>query len=139
MPNHEKLNYVEFPANDIPATKRFFEQAFGWQFEGFGPEYTAFTDQGLNGGFYQSSLMSNVERGSALLVLLSDDLEQSQVNVQAQALKFHTLYFHFLVAGDFILSNLAVTSWPFGKKIHNIRFTKVARCPLLITNGATTS
>jgi len=95
MPNNDKLNYVEFPANNIPATKRFFEQAFGWQFEDFGPEYTAFSNQGLDGGFYQSSLMSNVERGSALLVLLSDDLEQSQVNVQAAGAEISQTIFSF--------------------------------------------
>ena len=32
MSNHEKINYVEFPAKDIPATKAFYEKAFGWGF-----------------------------------------------------------------------------------------------------------
>ena len=51
MPQSEKLNYVELPAKDIDATKRFFENVFDWKFVDYGPEYTAFSDQGLDGGF----------------------------------------------------------------------------------------
>ncbi|MEM9807750.1 MAG: VOC family protein, partial [Cyanobacteria bacterium P01_D01_bin.56] len=36
MNEHEKINYVELPARDIPATKAFFIQVFGWAFEDFG-------------------------------------------------------------------------------------------------------
>ena len=52
MPAHEKINYVEFPANDLERTKAFFEAAFGWSFVDYGPEYAAFSDQGLDGGFF---------------------------------------------------------------------------------------
>ena len=31
MSSNLKLNYVEFPAKNIPATKHFFEQAFDWE------------------------------------------------------------------------------------------------------------
>lgn len=34
---HEKINYVEYPAKDIAATKQFFETAFGWVFVDYGP------------------------------------------------------------------------------------------------------
>ncbi|WP_448569709.1 VOC family protein [Thalassotalea ganghwensis] len=74
---HEKLNYVEFPATDLAATKRFFEQAFSWQFTDYGPEYSAFSNQGLDGGFYQSTLTATTQNGSALLVLYSEDLQAS--------------------------------------------------------------
>ncbi|MCU7859915.1 MAG: VOC family protein, partial [Candidatus Thiodiazotropha sp. (ex Lucinoma kastoroae)] len=30
MNEHEKLNYVEFSAKNLGATKAFFESAFGW-------------------------------------------------------------------------------------------------------------
>ena len=43
MNEHEKINYAEYPAKNIAATKRFFEVAFGWSFEDFGPEYAAFS------------------------------------------------------------------------------------------------
>lgn len=83
MTKNLTLNYVEFPACDIPATKAFFEQAFAWSFQDFGAEYAAFTNQGLDGGFYQSSLTSKVSQGAALLVLKSDNLEETQALIES--------------------------------------------------------
>jgi hypothetical protein len=53
--DHEKLNYVEFAAHDLQATKTFFVAVFGWEFVDYGPEYTAFSNQGLDGGFYRAT------------------------------------------------------------------------------------
>lgn len=95
MSSSLKLNYVEFPASDIPATKLFFEKAFGWTFQDFGPEYTAFTDQGIDGGFYKSELTSVAANGAALLVLKSDDLEITQSIVESAGGKISTPIFSF--------------------------------------------
>jgi len=78
---HEKINYVEFPASDIAATKRFFEEVFGWSFEDFGPEYAAFSNEGLDGGFYFADLQSKPEKGGALIVFYSEDLEGTESKV----------------------------------------------------------
>ena len=77
-----KINYVEFPARDIEETKRFFETVFGWGFEDYGPDYAAFSDQGIDGGFFRSDLASSAEKGSALVVLYSDSLEKVQAQVE---------------------------------------------------------
>lgn len=61
MPEHEKINYVEYPARDLRATKSFFQVVFGWSFVDYGPTYTAFSGQGLDGGFYQSELAASTE------------------------------------------------------------------------------
>jgi predicted enzyme related to lactoylglutathione lyase len=82
MSEPEKLNYVELPARDLPATRAFFQAAFGWEFEEFGPDYCAFAGQGLDGGFYRSELYSNTQNGSALLVFYSDDLEATQASIE---------------------------------------------------------
>ncbi|MBQ4836579.1 MULTISPECIES: VOC family protein [Pseudoalteromonas] len=74
MNQHEKLNYVEFAAKDLQSTKLFFSQVFDWEFVDYGPEYTAFSNQGLDGGFYQADMSSTVSRGGALLVFYSNDL-----------------------------------------------------------------
>lgn len=74
MSRHEKINYVEYPSRDLPETKRFFERAFGWTFQDYGPDYAAFSDQGLDGGFFKSGLAARTETGSALIVLYSEDL-----------------------------------------------------------------
>lgn len=90
-----KLNYVEFPAADIPATKHFFENAFDWTFEDFGADYSSFSDQGLSGGFYKSDLTSVASKGAALLVLLSEDLENTQSIVESAGGKISTPIFSF--------------------------------------------
>ena len=95
MPTNLKLNYVELPAKNIPETKKFFEDVFGWSFTDFGPDYTAFTDEGLDGGFYKSDLSSLVSNGSALLVLLTEDLEQAQATVELFGGKISTPIFSF--------------------------------------------
>ena len=80
--NHEKINYVEFPSKDIPATKAFFEQAFGWSFVDYGPEYTAFSNEGVDGGFFKSEQQSLTSNGAALIIFFSDDLESTQTKVE---------------------------------------------------------
>ncbi|GAA6143218.1 VOC family protein [Hydrogenophaga sp. 5NK40-0174] len=81
--HHEKLDYVEFPARDLPATKGFFEKVFGWTFTDYGPAYTAFAGQGLDGGFYQAEMASSPAAGAALLVFYSDRLEETLAKVEA--------------------------------------------------------
>jgi len=75
VPTNEKLNYVEYPAQDLEATKHFFTRVFAWSFTDYGPEYTSFSDQGLDGGFFKANLKSSSANGAALLVFYSDDLE----------------------------------------------------------------
>ena len=70
----ESINYVEFPASNIAATKEFFKSCFNWAFEDYGPEYSAFSNAGLEGGFFKSDKSSTTENGSALVVLLSEDI-----------------------------------------------------------------
>jgi uncharacterized protein len=102
MPAHEKLNYVEYPCRDLPRTKAFFEQVFGWTFVDYGPGYTAFGDQGLDGGFFQSDLAASTRTGSALLVFYSAQLEATLAKVQA--------------AGGTVLQ--PIFSFPGGRRFH---------------------
>lgn len=83
MPAHEKINYVEYPARDLKATKLFFQQAFGWAFEDYGPDYAAFSDQGLDGGFFKSELAARTDQGSALVIFHSEHLEGTLARVVA--------------------------------------------------------
>lgn len=82
MNEHEKVNYIELPAKNLPATKEFFTQAFKWTFQDFGPEYTAFSNQGIDGGFYKSDLSSTTNSGAALIVFYSEDLEATEDKVR---------------------------------------------------------
>jgi len=82
MNEHEKINYVELPAKDIEATKAFFTAVFGWSFTDYGAEYTAFSDQGLDGGFFRSDLNASTATGSALIVFYSEKLEATQAKIE---------------------------------------------------------
>jgi predicted enzyme related to lactoylglutathione lyase len=79
---HEKINYVEFPANNLSETKKFFTSAFSWSFVDYGPEYCAFSGEGLDGGFFKSEQSSSSENGAALIVFYSNDLEQTLAKVE---------------------------------------------------------
>jgi predicted enzyme related to lactoylglutathione lyase len=83
MPIHEKINYVEYPAKNLEATKAFFQTAFGWVFADYGPDYAAFSDQGIDGGFFSSEMASKTASGAALLVFYSDRLEDTFAKVTA--------------------------------------------------------
>jgi len=71
--------YVEFPATDLGATKQFYQEAFGWTFEDYGPTYVAFEDGQLSGGFYRAE---GIAACNPLVVLWADDLEASQLAVE---------------------------------------------------------
>ena len=75
---HHKINYIEFAANDLQATKDFFNTVFGWEFKDYGPEYTAYEGRGIDCGFFQAPLASKTENGAALPVFFSENLEESE-------------------------------------------------------------
>lgn len=77
MNKHEKINYIEFPAINLEKTKAFFTQVFDWRFQDFGPDYTAFSDEGLDGGFFKSDTKSSTKNGAALLVFYSNDINST--------------------------------------------------------------
>jgi len=99
---HEKINYVEFPARNIEATRQFFSKAFGWSFVDYGPDYMAFDNEGLDGGFFRSDLASTTEKGSALIVFYSQDLESTQDKIES--------------AGGSIIK--PIFSFPGGRRFH---------------------
>ncbi|NNF66822.1 MAG: VOC family protein [Gammaproteobacteria bacterium] len=95
MSKHEKINYIEFPSSDLAATKKFFAAAFGWEFVDYGPEYTAFSGAGMDGGFYSSELSATPKQGSVLIVLYSKNLEETQRKIEATGGKVVKAIFSF--------------------------------------------
>src|SRR5438477_5800433 len=75
-----KVDYVEFPANDIQATKTFYTKVFEWKFEDYGMDYTSFHDGRLSGGFAKCL---PVVKGGPLLVIYADDLAISYAKLTA--------------------------------------------------------
>lgn len=95
MNNHEKLNYVEFPACDLNASKQFFNAVFDWEFIDYGPGYTAFSGQGLDGGFFQSDQASHTDSGAALLVFYSNNIGQTLAKVHEHGGQINRQIFEF--------------------------------------------
>lgn len=102
MNEHEKINYVEFPVKDMEATKAFFTKVFGWSFTDYGPDYSAFSNEGLDGGFFKSGLSVSTKKGSALIIFYSNNLEQTQSKIEQ--------------AGGIIIK--PIFSFPGGRRFH---------------------
>ena len=45
--NH--IDYVEFASEDLGAVKKFYAEAFDWEFQDWGPDYVSFSAAGLEG------------------------------------------------------------------------------------------
>jgi predicted enzyme related to lactoylglutathione lyase len=97
--NNLRIDYVEFPATDIAAIKKFYSSVFGWKFEDYGPEYTAFHDGRLAGGFYQAETIAG---SGALVVIYATDLEAAERQIKS--------------AGGRILKD--TFSFPGGRRFH---------------------
>jgi predicted enzyme related to lactoylglutathione lyase len=102
MPADKKIDYIELPAGNFDAVQSFFEKAFDWSFTDYGPDYRAFTDGKIDGGFYKSGLHSATENGAALVVLYAEDLEKTRETVMA--------------AGGVIVKD--IFSFPGGRRFH---------------------
>jgi len=103
MSKHEKINYIELPSNDMTKTKEFYRSVFGWSFTDYGSDYSAFSNAGIDGGFYKSELSSSSSNnGSALIVIYSEDLETTESKI--------------IDAGNTITQ--AIFSFPGGRRFH---------------------
>ena len=80
--HHHAIDYVEITVTDLPAAKRFYERAFGWEFTDYGPEYAGFRPPGGGeaGGLCAGA---EVRGGGPLVVLYSGDLEATLEAVRA--------------------------------------------------------
>jgi len=74
---HHTFDYIEINASDLPATRSFYETAFGWEFNDYGPEYAGIRSadgQGEVGGLNATAAPSS---GGPLVMLYSDNLDDS--------------------------------------------------------------
>jgi len=75
-----RLNYVELPVADVPASRAFYESVFGWSLTDFGPTYastlTGDTDIGLQGDASEATR-------APLAVIQVDDVEAALAAVEA--------------------------------------------------------
>ena len=82
MPTHHTISYIEFHVADMAEAKRFLADAFGWEFNEYGPDYAGIKG-GPDGEVGGLRKVDQVATGGPLVVLYSDDLEASVAAVEA--------------------------------------------------------
>ncbi|NQZ84186.1 MAG: VOC family protein [Nanoarchaeales archaeon] len=70
---NNKINYIEFKANNLEEIKVFYSKVFNWKFTDYGPEYTSFSNSGIYGGFEKTK--DEIING-ALVVLFYKELKE---------------------------------------------------------------
>ncbi len=74
---HEQIQYIEFLSSDIKRAKTFYKESFGWTFTDYGPEYSAFEGDYIDGGF----TLGKPVKGSILIVIFSENIEATKHKV----------------------------------------------------------
>jgi predicted enzyme related to lactoylglutathione lyase len=93
-----QMDYIEFPATDIEATKRFYHDVFGWDFQDWGPGYAGFHDGRLAGGFNAESKPAGADpkqTHGVLVVLYAAALEDIYAKVKTAGGKIVREIFDF--------------------------------------------
>ncbi|MBL9193121.1 MAG: VOC family protein [Opitutaceae bacterium] len=72
------IDYIEVPSREVSRSRAFFTALFGWRFTDYGPDYSAFEDGRIAGGFFTSEMVSHTERGGTLVVIYTETLEATK-------------------------------------------------------------
>jgi uncharacterized protein len=75
---HEQVQYIEFLSKDLAQAKTFYSKSFGWKFTDYGPEYTAFEGDYVDGGFTPGTPV----KGTMLVILYSANIEATKDKVK---------------------------------------------------------
>jgi predicted enzyme related to lactoylglutathione lyase len=95
---HAQIQYIEFLSKDLQVAKRFYSECFDWVFTDYGPDYTSFGGDYVDGGFTTGKPVN----GTVLVILYSDDIEATKNKV--------------INAGGKIVKD--IFSFPGGKRFH---------------------
>lgn len=74
---HHTLSYIEFGVTDLDATRRFYETAFGWEFNAYGPAYAGIRAPGGDGEVGGLDAQAQPSATGPLVLLISEDLDAS--------------------------------------------------------------
>lgn len=79
--SHHEIDYIEFGVVDMARSQRFYATAFDWAFTDYGPQYAGIRRRqgGEAGGL---RVQPEVAAGGPLVILYSDDLEQTLARVR---------------------------------------------------------
>jgi predicted enzyme related to lactoylglutathione lyase len=77
---HHAIDYIEFSVTDMARSKHFYEAAFDWKFNDYGPAYAGIQKQGGEAGGLR--LDPKVSTGGPLVILYSNDLDSTITKVR---------------------------------------------------------
>jgi len=77
---HHGIDYIEISVTDMAESKRFYEAAFGWNFNDYGPGYAGIQKHGGEAGGLR--LEPKVSGGGPLVILYSNDLDMTLAKVR---------------------------------------------------------
>lgn len=95
---HAQIQYIEFLSADLKQARKFYTESFGWTFTDYGPDYTAFEGDYVDGGFTSGKPV----KGSILVIIYSEDIDRTKQNV--------------IKAGGIIVKD--TFSFPGGRRFH---------------------
>ena len=75
-----RIDYIEIPVRDVARAKAFYQEAFGWEFTDYGPDYTSFMDGRMAGGLRGGT---EPPAKGVLVVIYALDLDQVRARVEA--------------------------------------------------------
>ena len=102
------IDYIELPARQLPETKAFYSNAFGWQWIDYGPTYAGTTGVAPEIGLNAKALTGRLQplgSGDSIgpfVLFSSDDLEAVRIRI--------------LEAGGVIVSE--PYAFPGGRRLH---------------------
>jgi predicted enzyme related to lactoylglutathione lyase len=82
-PIHHAIDYVEINVTDLATAKTFYGDAFGWQFNDYGPDYAGIRSPDGDGEVGGLNPNAAPVPGGPLVLLWSADLDASAAAVTA--------------------------------------------------------
>ena len=95
---HHAIDYIELKVTDLEVSKRFYNRAFGWEFNDYGPRYAGIRGPSTEVGglaHTEKSVAEGPTAGSPLVILFSADLAASMEAVEAAGGRICTAPFAF--------------------------------------------
>ena len=82
-PVHHTIDYIEINTSDLAASRAFYEQAFGWTFNDYGPTYAGIRAASGDGEVGGLNGTGTPGPGGPLVLLFSDDLDATVTAVES--------------------------------------------------------
>ncbi|PUA79952.1 VOC family protein [Nocardioides currus] len=80
---HHVIDYIEINVTDLAASREFYADAFGWEFNDYGGEYAGIKAPSGDGELGGLNPGRPAGPGGPLVLLFSDDLDASVAAVEA--------------------------------------------------------